>query len=106
MKREALLQCLRYVCGISLETVKEYTIKITRIPYTPYFIHCFKMNYQIKFCSIMPLLVMTLMKEENSVHTSQKLKLCIEELHLTSLLSPKLLPEFRLGVTSSNIPNT
>jgi hypothetical protein len=52
----------------------------------------------------MHLLVMIL-KEENVVYMSQKLKLCIEGLHLTSPLNPKVLPEVRLGVTSSCITN-
>jgi hypothetical protein len=46
---------------------------------------------------------MILIKEGDAVHTSQKLKRSLEDdLHLTSLLNPKLLPEFRLGATSSN----
>jgi hypothetical protein len=87
------------LCGISLETVKEETRNITEVPNTPYFIYCFK--WSVKILSIMPLLVMILIKEENAVHTSQTVKRSIEEdLHLISLLNPKLLPEFRLDATS------
>jgi hypothetical protein len=103
MKREHCF-IVNYVCGISLGTVEKETIKITKVTNTSYFIYCFEMNCQIKFCYIIPLLVMIL-KEENVVHTSQKLKLCIEDLHLTSLNNPKILPELRFGVTSSSIPN-
>jgi hypothetical protein len=51
----------------------------------------------------MPLLVMIVIEEENAIHTSQKVKRSIEEdLHLTSLHTPMLLPEFMLDATNTN----